>query len=259
MKPTSLSCALVLVLTASAVSHAQFFDFNGGTAGSLTAYNPLATVGMGGTFSFPAGAAQFQHPGVPEPFVGEVGPARLGYHNSTSVSDFNSSVEIISWNESAQQSIALVARLDNLGLGTTSGYGLFYSFNTEDFSFASLSNEAATALTTTDHNNFSASVTLQPGTTYRMMFMGEGTTLTGIMQEQVGVELFIDIAFITIDDDTYASGLSGVLATTCGCAPTSPVDVTIDNLFVAVPEPHEYAAATALGLIGFAFYRRRQK
>jgi hypothetical protein len=251
MKLAPIYCAVAVGLAASEVGRAQFFDFNDGNAGGLTEYNPLTAVGMPGTYSFSDGTVRLQHSGVPEAMAGIVGPGRLGYVNSTSVSNFSSSVEIVAWQESGNQ-FGLAARVSEVGLGTSDGYGLFYSINTGTLLFNRLTNEAGTLIGT------QATFNLEAGNTYRLLFTGEGSTLTGTMQQKAGEDLFFDIAQITAEDATYASGISGVLALACACDPTSAVDVTFDNLFLAVPEPEEYAAAMALGLVGFALYRRRR-
>lgn len=258
MKLAPIYCAVAVGLAASEVGCAQFFDFNDGTAGGLVEYNPLAGLGMGGTYSFSDGAARLQHPGVPAELAGTVGQGRLGYVNSTSVSDFNSSVEILV-SEGTTGQIGLVARVSDPGLGTSDGYALLYSFTTEVLYFASFADESPTSLGGLDDENSFANLALEAGVTYRMRFLGEGTTLTGIVEQATeGGELFIPVAEVFIEDGTYASGLSGILGVACECDPAGAVDVTFDNLFVAVPEPHEYAAAMGLGLFGFALYRRRR-
>ena len=126
MKNSSLSfwriqsAAAILsgILTITSPVSAQHFDFNDGTLNGLAKYDPLALFGAGANYSFVSGALQIQVPASPNPAL--VGPARAGvFVPNLDVGLFKVSVDLVNWDNNLLQSIGLMGRVGQVGLGTS--------------------------------------------------------------------------------------------------------------------------------------------
>ncbi len=244
------TCQLIGALAlAAGLSHAtaQSFDFNSGTDAGLTEYSPLTGFGAGGQFTYPGGDTyRIQAPSSPAP--GVVGPARAGSYLATSFSQFTESVDLVGWNNSLGQGFGLIGRIQNPGLGTADGYGLLV-FPSGVIAINRFDNEQATALT-------GAGVALNPADSYRLVFNGNGSTLTGSIYDLSN--LSTPLATISTVDSHYLSGFGGMLAAASLSTPSSAADATFDNFAIsAVPEPASYGLAAGLALLGAAAWRRR--
>jgi len=124
---TPLICATALSVSLN--SKAQTDTFNDGddtTNPEWTHYDPLSGVGGNpATFSFPGGNTyRIQAPTSPDP--GTLGPARVASTLPTVYTDFYASVDLVDWDDTLDQAVGLLARLDSIGLGTTIGYAFTY-------------------------------------------------------------------------------------------------------------------------------------
>lgn len=85
-------------------------------------------------------------------------------------------------------------------------------------------------------------ITLEPGRSYRLVFQGVGTTYTGRVYDLH--DLTKPLVTITVDDNTYSTGLCGFLSFSRN-GTTGVTDVTIDNFFAGATDPNP-APAPAL-------------
>ena len=94
-------------------------------------YDPLAPFTGGGQYSFPAdgsGGFAYRLQSPPSPDPANLGVARMGSAaNGVNLGDFSLSVDLLAWNDKLDQAFGLLARVSNIGLGTTSGYFLHYN------------------------------------------------------------------------------------------------------------------------------------
>ena len=101
-------------------------DFSTGTDAGWTHLEPLASSGAPGTFTFPNGAYRIQASGSPDPT--HLGPGRAGsFRYDTYAGIYNLTIDLVGFDASLNQSIGLLGRMTQPGLGTTSGYALTYS------------------------------------------------------------------------------------------------------------------------------------
>jgi hypothetical protein len=244
------TCQLIgtLALLASlAPASAQSFDFNSGSDAGLTHYSPLTPFGAGGSFSFPGGDSyRIQAPSSPAP--GSVGPARAGSYLATSFTQFTESVDIVGWNNSLGQAFGLIGRIQNPGLGTSSGYGLVV-FPSGVIAINRFDHEQATGITGT-------AFAINPADSYRLVFNGNGSTLNGTIYDLSN--LATPLATLSTVDTHYTSGFGGMIAAASIQTPSSAADATFDNFTItSVPEPAEYALVAGLSLVGIVAWRRR--
>lgn len=249
----AVTCAFALGIGFSQVSWAQYYenDFSSGTDTGLKRYNVLEAYGAGATFSFPSGGYRIQGPASPAP--SQLGPARAGaFYSEATYTDFTVSMDLVGWDASLGQSMSVVARASDLGLGTSDGYGFLYfppqtGAPSGSVAINRFSNESATAIA-------GVALTLDPANDYRLVFTGSGSMLVGQVFDVANPS--VALATVTTTDTTYSSGYSGILIVTSNLNPTSAIDATVDN-FTTVPEPSVWALGL-MGLAGLAAFRRNR-
>lgn len=159
----------------------QSDDFDDGNDTGWTRYDPLGTVGLGpqGTYTFPNGGYRIQasrNPLIPT----DAGPARAGGYRPNNYTDFYISADIVNWDESLDQAIGLLARMTQLGLGTTDGYALTYQVPDHDIDITRFTDEGGGPngeLTSIPLS--SEDITMMPGRSYRYVWIGKGSDFTG--------------------------------------------------------------------------------
>jgi len=236
-----LACIALFPAAASAALVTD--DFNDGNANGWTTSNPIGT----GSFSVVSGAYRIATAATPNPAFG---PGRAGsFRNDASETNFAVLVDLVDWDAAQVEMVAgLLARVSQIGAGTTDGYGLVVEPD-EGLSLVRITNEASAGLGV----GSAAPLTLTPGNDYRMAFTGSGTSLTGQIFDLTN--LAVPLATVTATDATYASGVPGVFVFDSSAAPfpgTARAD--FDN-FLSVPEP----SVAALGLAGLLLAVRRRR
>jgi hypothetical protein len=257
--------ALVFFVAVPARAGSFFFNFNNQSDAGLTRYDPLAAFGQGGTFSFPQispGNFGYQLAQAGVPADNPAGPARLGSSvTGQTFSDVVMAVDVVNFDPALGQAFGLGVRVQNIGLGTTSGYALDYTTPSAEgtpageFTFTRVTDEAPTDIGT------GADLTLQAGHSYRFVLQALGSSLTGQLFDLTN--LATPLATASATDSTYATGAAGVIVASPLPGSTSGIDVTFDNLLVqTVPEPGSLAL-TGLGMAAASLwttlYRRRTR
>src|SRR6266700_6616496 len=112
-------------LSSSPTLQAQSDNFNDGNDTGWTRYSPFDPFGAPAEFSFPNGAYRIQ--GALSPAPDQLGPARAGSLRQDVVyTNFYIAVDVIDWDDSVRQAFGILARINNFGLGTTTGYAFTY-------------------------------------------------------------------------------------------------------------------------------------
>lgn len=224
--PSSLVHAVACLLLASGSTHlsAQTDDFNDGNDTGWTRYTPLAPFGTGGSFSFPSGAYRITTPASPNPEI--LGPARTGsLFPATAFRRVQVEVDLFGWDNTLTQSLGLVFRAADLGLGTTTGYTYNYNVVSGFHQINLVLNEAAARVV-----NESA-YRLNPNHRYRMVLDAVENRFLGRIYSSTNATTPIHSLFGT--DDTHASGRSGVFV--FAIDPLSRLDARFDNYSTSVP------------------------
>jgi len=194
-----------------------------------TRVEPLGAFGAGGTFTFPGGNTyRIQAPASPDP--GNLGPARVGSTLPPVYTDFYASVDLVDWDDTLDQAVGLLARLDNVGLGTSTGYSFTYQELDHSISISRITSEAAS-----DLSGSSIDLTLDRANDYRLVFIGTGDHFEGRVYQLPNIDTPIAVTRGT--DATYASGISGLIVFDNSSGGAATADATFDNVvFSGVPQ-----------------------
>ena len=140
-----------------------------------------------------------------------------------------------------------LARITDVGLGTTDGYGFVYRNGSLDilrFVDEGVAGHVAPTL----------SVTLNPLNDYRFVFILEGNVLTGEVFDLTNPGPAVaTISGSDMDPSPFTTGVTGLLAAAGN--DTSAADATFDNYNLAIPEP----TGATLALLGLALFLRRRR
>ncbi len=228
---TFMMIGMMLPVAAHAVCGADLCeDFDDGDDAGWTRVDPLSPFGGGATYSFPGGNSyDISVPPSPDSFT--YGQARAGSIRADYASaDFEVAVNLIDWDINTNNQIAgVVARLSDIGLGSTDGYGFFYVSSaggiTNGFAINRIDNELGTDITLQ-----SGILDLDPTHDYRLVFRGFGSNLVGEVFDLVAPST--PLLTVTAFDGTYASGSPGVLVAAHNDFPDSAAVATFDNFSI---------------------------
>ncbi len=242
MKTTNSLCSKSLALlggcllagsVSSAIAQVLSDDFNDGNDAGWTRYDTIGSHPAfpdQGTWTFPSSGYRLQAAASPAP--GAVGPARIGSLRPEVYSDFYIAVDVLSWDESLDQSFGPFARLTDVGLGTTKGYVMTYQVRGKDIDISRITGEAAERSVVSGGND----VTLVPGKSYRFAFIGKGALLTARVYELPDTTTPI-VEVSGTDTEPYTSGVTGLLVYDNSSTASAPADATFDNYFTSDVEP----------------------
>ncbi len=211
-------------VSVSALALAQSDNFDDGNDAGWTHYSPLSAFGAGAAYTYPSGSYRVAAPASPAP--DQLGPQRAGsLRQEKTYSRIQLATDILDWNNGINQSLGLIARVGNLGIGTTTGYT--YNYNTVS-GFHQLNlvlNEAATRQV--NESPFK----VNPRHRYRMVFTLVGTQLLGQMFSATNAAVPLHSVFGR--DDNHESGTAGLFAFALDAL--GPIDARFDNYSAAVP------------------------
>jgi hypothetical protein len=236
----SRCCLLMGVLlgasfTGIGTSWAQSDNFEDGNDLGWTRYDPIGSHPLlPDIASFSAASKAYRIRTVPSPSPEAAGPARAGaIRNDVSYTDFYVTVDLVDWDESFQQSVGILARVTEAGLGSTDGYVMTYNFLGKDIDITRFQNEdpAGGGLTLTGED----SLELVKGKKYRLVFFGRGTEFGARVFDLENLET--PLVDCTGSDTTYPSGVCGLLVYDNSAAETMGTDATFDNYFAVREEP----------------------
>ncbi len=204
---------------------AQSDDFNDGNDAGWSRYSPLAPFGAGAKVSFPNGAYRIQAPASPDP---QFGPARAGsLRKDVTYSDFQISVDVVAWDAALRQSIGLVARISNIGLGMTQGYTLNYNPQSGFLQMVAIVGEAPGPTIAEKQ------IPIAAGQPFHLVFTGTGPDFVGQMFSPDN--LTVPLGSIYGQNESYQDGVCGVFVFDLNGP--DPADATFDNYAATVPGP----------------------
>lgn len=241
----NLPFLLLLSIWAVSTASAQIDDFDDGDDAGWTRVEPLAAVGINGSYSFPNGDSyQFTVPATNNPAFG---PARAGsLRNDAVYSDFYVSVDIAAFDQTLDQNMGLLARVSDVGIGTLNGYSVTYNGLEGNLFLTVVTDESGM-------NVDQAEVAADPTKPVRLIFQGTGSEIRADLYYTD--DLVNPLASLQMEDSTYASGPCGVFAVSDTEAEI--IDVTFDNYFAAESEPAGTgiigAKITAAGMFEMTF------
>ncbi len=218
-------------------------------------YDPLG----GGSFTFPGGAYQIS---TTPPANADFGAARVGsILSGVTTADFHVSVDLVNWDETLPETFGIIARANDVGLGTTTGYLFTYSPGA-----SAGRSHTALAIERLDGEQVAAGGSyyylpegdLVPDAGYRMVFLGIGDQFYGSIYALS--DLDTPIGTVNYTDDTYSSGGFGLLVADSNAFDLQGATATFDNYsLTVVPEPANVALFVALAGVVFAISRGRYR
>lgn len=233
------------LLCGTGTTRAQSYNFNNGSDAGWQHYDPMASFGAPGSFTFPNGGYRIVAAPVPSPGPGALGPSRAAsYIPSTSYSDFYESVDIVNWQTNSSEAFGLLAHLTTVGLQTTSGYALTFTDDTNQLTLSSITGESPTTLTTANLGS-----PLQVGHTYHLVFSDASNLLSGSIYDNAAPS--VALASLSTMDSSKLSGTSGLVIydLTSTSSGTNGADATFDNYSAAVSSPEPGSAITLAALV----------
>ena len=209
----------VLVLAAlPALLYAQSDDFEDGNDNGWTHYNVIGV----GSYTVANGGYRLRTSPSPNPAI--YGPGRTGaLHTDITYTDFYISVDIVNWDTNLNQAFGILARCTDIGPGSTDGYALTWDRGGRDLDISIFTNEVPANVPGQAPGN----ADLKPGKIYRMIFMGQGTRLTGEIYELPNLDT--PLASIGCDSDRWPSGVCGLIVYDNTSAANGTTDTTFDN------------------------------
>jgi hypothetical protein len=202
-----------------------------------THYDPLLTFGAGGTWTFPGGNT-YRIQAAPSPDPANLGQARVGSIRTENYTNFYVSVDVINWDDTLHQFCGVAARLNNVGLGTTTGYlfghdrGNPTSDTSGDMDILRIDGELPTDL---DPSGVMDGIHMVPGKSYRFTLTGVGDQLTGKVYELPDTSN--PIVNYTVTEGTYTSGTCGIIVADNTSGGDGAADMTFDNFLSTTAEP----------------------
>ena len=172
------------------------------------------------TWTVTDGKYRLQSASTPDPRLGQ---GRVLSLRTEVYSDFHVEVDLVDWDASKTNALALCARIGTPGPTTTRGYLFGYISGQNYFDLVRLQNEGTRAIP----GVVRVPITLTPGRGYRMTFTGRGAQLTGRVFELS--DLNTPIAEMAGSDATYADGTAGLAVFPLAASVLGVGDGTFDN------------------------------
>lgn len=224
----ALMAALHLACAAPVALLAQSDDFNDGDDAGWVRLDPISmyyqaltgTANPQNTWSVTDGKYRLQSAPTPDPRLGQ---GRVLSLRTENYSNFHISVDLIDWDASKTNAMALCARVGTPGPNTTRGYLFGYITGQNYFDLVRLQNEGTRAIP----GVVRVPIVLTPGHGYRMTFTGKGSQFVGRVFELT--DLDNPIVEMTGSDGNYADGVSGLAVFPLAASVLDVGDATFDN------------------------------
>jgi len=230
-----LAGVTAVLLLASRAAFAQTDNFDDNNDVGWTRYDPIGShpqIPDQATFTVANGAYRIQTAASPLPDT--VGPARAGaIRTDVNYTDFYATVDLVDWDETLQQSVGILARIKEPGLGMTDGYVMTYNFRGQDIDITRFTDEDPSGgnLALSGEDN----LILEKGKKYRLVFWGKGTELGARVYDLANLDT--PLVDCVGSDSTYPNGFCGLLVYDNSSAATMRTDATFDNYFAVTEEP----------------------
>jgi hypothetical protein len=202
LRLTTLVAGMLAFLLPAVPGRAQEDDFDDGNDGGWSRFAPLGP--LGGT-SIAVSGGKYELSCSPSLSTALYGPARCGsLRLEQSYTNFYAAVDIVNWNPAEDTSMGILGRIQpGAAAGNVNGYAFTYQGQDQDVEINRITGEVPTNL------GGSASVSLTPGRSYRLVFFGVGSYLEGLIfdLENPAAPLARTFAY----DATYAAGHCGLV------------------------------------------------
>jgi hypothetical protein len=228
--------ALGIALAGSSKSLAQTDDFDDGNDTGWTRYNPFSGVAPNlARWEFTNGGYRIRTT-APSPSQ-QLGAGRAGSLRAEVYTNFYITVDIVNWDDTLPHAAGILARVQTPGLGTTTGYAFTWdrgnpaSETAGDVDISKITGEAPSGVVISGADQ----IHLEPGKSYRFVFIGRDTELQGRVYELPDT----DTPKVTIvgNDATYTTGVGGLVIYDNSTGATNICDITFDSFFAAIAEP----------------------
>jgi hypothetical protein len=196
-------------------------DFNDGNNAGWTDASPLAGLGAPTTYTYPGGNTYNIKVGA-SPNPSAVGPSRGGsIRADATYTQFGAKVDVLNWDfgGGTRMIAGVLARVHNIGLGTTNGYGFTYD-TVGTLYLSRITGEVPTTLASTP-------LALTSGTGYQFYFSGTGSDFIGQVYALSNLE--VPLVTLNASDATYTSGVNAILV--YDSAPTASANHTPSATF----------------------------
>jgi hypothetical protein len=226
-----LVAGLAVVAMPLAVSVAdESDDFSDGDDAGWSRIDPIrtyifATTGADmpqNTFTVADGKYRLQAAPTPNPALGQ---GRVLSLREEVYSNFHIAVDVLDWDASKTNAIALAARVGTPGPTTTKGYLFGYITGENYLDLVRLQNEGI--CDDCDDIAEQVPINLMPGHGYRFTFTGKGTRLVGRVYDLA--DLTAPLAEISGSDGILADGVTGLVVFPLGASELGAGDATFDN------------------------------
>jgi hypothetical protein len=241
LRPFSLT-ALTYLLFLGATS-AQIDNFDDGNDNGWSHFDPIGshplTPPSWVTFDASSKALNIKAPG--QNINPQLGPSRGAVFQPNIYSDFWISVDIVDWDPSQRQAIGILARIQpNPSLGNAQGYLLSFQPQENDIQISRIVGEEPAGYIGDDPQ---LTIQPQPGEGVRLVFTGQGNTLTGKAYSLSDPDLLLAESSGT--DNSFNQGVAGLLAFDFSAGGNNLIDATFDNYAAGAEEPYQFGTIGA--------------
>ncbi|MDB6134901.1 MAG: hypothetical protein JWM59_3144 [Verrucomicrobiales bacterium] len=235
-----LPLLLLPVFRLSAQTPVDFDGFEDNDDTGWVHMDPIGTV-MGSSFaSIKAESGAYHISCPPSPDPGSIGPARAGaYRPDRVLTDFVIVVDLAAWDQSLDQALGILARIQpDPGPGALSGYSVNYQTRDHDIEINRLDNEQPVSLVRLP-------LELRAGEPCRLVFTGTGASLTASVFSHQNP--LLPLVTLSAEDDTYASGDSGIFIFQADTPAAGAADGTFDSFSASAPSVPALSISSGTG------------
>ena len=242
-----LTVFICFFFSTGASAQLQQDSYDDGNDDGWDRFSPLDIVGASSIFTFPEyqGGGHGYRLQSPAPPVADAGPARSFTLLPEVYSDFYASVDVVDWNNEADQAFGIIFRADNVGLGQTTGYVMNY--NPQQSSGARGQAQFNIVTGESDAGVIGAAdISLEPGHDYRFVMSSEGDTFRAWIFDHMDLTAPL-VSYFGVND-LYPKGKTGLFNFYPGPDVTDPdlgiADTTFDRFWSTTELPEQLGSNT---------------